>query len=232
MSSGISYAIANVEGMSLAEVDSVLAGGGRFVIFQFALSLGLITYSRPSKLWLVRDDAEAERIARRYTIPTMLFGWWGLPFGPIRTVQALRINKGGGVDLTSDVRGALTEATVALGVVRFEEPTDIYRMFDIVDGYDLKEMQRCLHPVLQRHTAIDAAWAGRMVDESLPMARRPFAICLDMRGDIDEAFVEEARTALGKAFRKWVRFEFINMTEGNISEWVVKQCEAIYLRER
>jgi hypothetical protein len=232
MSSGIAYQIANVDGMTLAEVDAVLAAGGRFVIFEYTLSFGLVTFMRPSKVWLVRDDAEARRVARRYTIPTAIFGWWGLPFGPDRTLHALRANSGGGADVTSDVRGALTEATVANGVVRFEEATDTIHMFDIITGPDLAEIRKWLHPVLERHPFIDAAWAGRLVTEESTQIRRPIAICLDTREPIDESFVEEARTALREGFPRWARFEFIDMAEGEIGAWVIKQCDPIYLRER
>ena len=122
--------------MSLEQVDAILSEGGRFVVFEFAVSFVMFTISRPSKVWLVRSAEDAQRAAKRYTIITMLFGWWALPFGPQRTWRVLKVNRGGGTDVTSDVRGALTEETVKLGVVRFEEETDLYQMFDHVDGSD------------------------------------------------------------------------------------------------
>lgn len=230
--SGLSYELANVDGLSLEQIDAILANGGRFVVYEFVVSTIALTFQRTSKVWLVRDDAEARRIAKRYTMLTTLFGWWGLPFGPLYSLRAMRVNKGGGVDVTSDVRGALTEQTAALGVVRFEEEVDIYQMFDHVDGSDLRELQRCLRPVLERHPDIDAAWTGRIATEGYQPMHMPYAICLEKHLGIDEEFIAEARKALRKGFPKWVKFEFLDMTDPSLSPYVIKQCDAIYLRQR
>jgi hypothetical protein len=31
---------------------------------------------------------------------SLLFGWWGLPWGPVRTIQALVVNFSGGLNVT------------------------------------------------------------------------------------------------------------------------------------
>ncbi|HVK38166.1 MAG TPA: hypothetical protein VNA88_06525 [Candidatus Kapabacteria bacterium] len=99
MSDSVSYRLANVEGLGLEGVDAALVQGARFVVFEYALSFGVMTWSSPSSAWLVRDEADARRVARRFTIPTAVLGWWCLPHGPEKTLRALRINRDGGVDV-------------------------------------------------------------------------------------------------------------------------------------
>jgi hypothetical protein len=43
------------------------------------------------------------RQALPYTIVSLLLGWWGIPWGPLHTIEALKTNLNGGIDVTSDV---------------------------------------------------------------------------------------------------------------------------------
>ena len=38
-----------------------------------------------------------------YILISVLLGWWGIPWGPIWTIQSLYINLKGGKDITSEV---------------------------------------------------------------------------------------------------------------------------------
>jgi hypothetical protein len=42
-----------------------------------------------------------------WTALTVLLGWWGIPWGPIRTIQCLITNLSGGKDITREVIGSL-----------------------------------------------------------------------------------------------------------------------------
>src|SRR6266852_7285584 len=42
-----------------------------------------------------------------WTLLTLVVGWWGIPWGPIRTVQSLWINLSGGTDVTAGIADAL-----------------------------------------------------------------------------------------------------------------------------
>jgi len=39
----------------------------------------------------------------KFTILTMLLGWWGIPWGPIYTIGSIFRNLSGGVDVTQEV---------------------------------------------------------------------------------------------------------------------------------
>lgn len=64
----------------------------RPVRYVLVLSLVAVTLHWPSR---VHDThSRGERLLRglRYSLFNAAFGWWGLPWGPIRTMQALAAN--------------------------------------------------------------------------------------------------------------------------------------------
>jgi len=42
-----------------------------------------------------------------FTLLSLVLGWWGIPWGPIYTVQSLWVNAQGGRDVTREVAAAL-----------------------------------------------------------------------------------------------------------------------------
>jgi hypothetical protein len=107
--------IQNIDGLSASDLQREVNNGARFVYFPFTVSLLLITLKRTSGTYLVRQGESA--IGKRifYSIISLLFGWWGIPFGPKFTIDAIRANLRGGKNVTDEVM-----ATVA-GFVLFEE---------------------------------------------------------------------------------------------------------------
>jgi hypothetical protein len=85
------------------------------VYFPFTVSLVLFTLKRTSDTYLVR--AGESTIGRQlfFTLISLLFGWWGIPFGPKYTIKSIVANLRGGKNVTDEVM-----ATVA-GFVLFEE---------------------------------------------------------------------------------------------------------------
>jgi len=75
------------------------------VITQYLLTMSLIVFSAkaPSRYYVV--GAENTKLANTiYTIITFVFGWWGIPWGPIYTIQSLTKNlKGGDKVLIADL---------------------------------------------------------------------------------------------------------------------------------
>jgi hypothetical protein len=63
--------------------------------FQAAFSLLIVTFSVQSRPYVVGQDV-LWLPGMTYAVYSMLFGWWGLPWGPIRTIAALIINGSGG----------------------------------------------------------------------------------------------------------------------------------------
>src|SRR5262249_33078797 len=95
--------IDGIDNRTPAELERDLAAGGRFVLFECCISLIVITLRRPSPVCFLRPGDSGAVRGLRYTVVSLLLGWWGLPWGVIYTPLALLTNLGGGRDVTARV---------------------------------------------------------------------------------------------------------------------------------
>lgn len=95
--------IVGLEGMSDVEIDAELKRGARFVIFEYAISVLVLTFKRPSDIHFIRKGEGTFGKSIGCTLVTLLLGWWGIPWGPIYSIAALITNLGGGKDVTGEV---------------------------------------------------------------------------------------------------------------------------------
>src|SRR5262245_56258772 len=100
-------AIRGAENMSAAELSAELSRGGKIVIFEYCISVVILTFKRGSEPHLVRAGEGTFGKAFPYLLVSLLFGWWGIPWGFIYTPMAIITNLGGGKDVTAQVAGAL-----------------------------------------------------------------------------------------------------------------------------
>jgi len=107
--------IKNIDGLSAAELQKAVEDGGRFVYFACTVSLLIITLRDTSGVYLIRSGENSFRKSFLFTIISLVTGWWGIPFGPRYTLQALRTNYRGGKDVTDEVM------SVVEGYLLFEE---------------------------------------------------------------------------------------------------------------
>ena len=81
--------------------------GGRFVIFEYCISIFVLSFKRVSGVQFIKAEDSAFRKGAPYSLISLLLGWWGIPWGPIWTISALVTNCRGGRDITSEVMQAL-----------------------------------------------------------------------------------------------------------------------------
>jgi hypothetical protein len=81
--------------------------GARLVLFQYAISLIVITFRRNTAIRLVAPGQNPVVKGLPYTLFTLFLGWWGFPWGLIRTPQVLYFNLKGGTDVTDGVLAVL-----------------------------------------------------------------------------------------------------------------------------
>lgn len=89
-----------------ANGERILAGGASYrgaritgdtevTRFLLAASVVILSFKIPSRYYVAgRDNVGFTKMG--YTVASLLFGWWGIPWGPIYTVQALAKNLSGG----------------------------------------------------------------------------------------------------------------------------------------
>lgn len=97
----------NMEGLTVADVNRELQNGGRFVMFQYCISIIVMTFRRGSDIYFIRADESAAKYSWQYSLLTFVLGWWGIPWGPIYSIGSLYTNFSGGKDVTQEVLASM-----------------------------------------------------------------------------------------------------------------------------
>lgn len=102
--------IKGVEAMTLQQIDTEIMNGAKFVLYQYCISIGIMTFRRSSDVYFIRKDESAFLKGIQFSIISFLLGWWGIPWGFIYTPAALYTNFKGGKDVTEPVLEHFKEA--------------------------------------------------------------------------------------------------------------------------
>jgi hypothetical protein len=102
--------IQGIEGMTGEQLQIELQRGARFVLFQYCISVLVMTFRRPSDIYFIRAGESAVAKGLPYTALSLVAGWWGIPWGPIYTIGSVFTNLGGGKDITQEVVSSLRAA--------------------------------------------------------------------------------------------------------------------------
>jgi hypothetical protein len=220
----INYKLGNVDGRTLEEIERELENGGRFVIFQSHIGLLIASFKWPSKAYLVPAGESLRRRGIRYSIVTMVFGWWELPHGPVDTIRSLRLNLQGGVDVTEDILANLTEESLQLGVVTFEK---MKTLFIHVNRHNFKAIAKAVIPVMKNHSVVKAAYVGVFINT--PPGVQPYFIIGIETGALFDMIVAEAIEAVYKPYRRDVPFKFVS-PESELWQPLIEQGESVYVQ--
>ena len=106
--------IVGIDNMTVGELVEQVNRGGRFVVFQYAISVLVMSFKNPTNIHFVRPGEGTCGKAFGPTLASFLFGWWGFPFGIIFTIESLVVNLKGGRDVTNDVVNAILADVGAL----------------------------------------------------------------------------------------------------------------------
>lgn len=99
--------INGLENISMQQLSQEVMRGGKFVVFEYCVSLLIITLKRPSGVYFIRAGEGTFGKSISFTIISLIMGWWGIPWGPIYTIASLITNLGGGKDVTLEMMNAL-----------------------------------------------------------------------------------------------------------------------------
>jgi len=99
--------IIGLEDVTHDELAREIDLGAKFVIYEYCVSLLVITFTRGTNVYFVRSGES--RLARGlpWTLVSLAFGWWGFPFGLIFTPISIGKNLFGGKDVTNEVLATL-----------------------------------------------------------------------------------------------------------------------------
>lgn len=95
------------ENITASELYAQVGRGGRFVVFQYCISVLVMTFKRSSDVFYLAPGQSGVRSGLPYTLLSLVVGWWGIPWGFIYTPMVLFTNLTGGKDVTAEVLAAL-----------------------------------------------------------------------------------------------------------------------------
>lgn len=93
------------------QLQQEIQQGGKFVMYQYCISLLIITFRRPSNIYFISHEDNAIVKGLPFTLLSLLLGWWGIPWGPIYTIQSIWINFKGGKDVTKEMVSSMTSVS-------------------------------------------------------------------------------------------------------------------------
>lgn len=100
--------IVGIKKLSTIEINEELAKGAKFVMYQFCISIIFMTFKRSSNIYFVKSGKSRVTKGLGFSFITFILGWWGIPWGPIYTLQILISNFSGGKDITKEVVASLS----------------------------------------------------------------------------------------------------------------------------
>jgi hypothetical protein len=106
-------AIQGLGNMSPDQLQFEIQRGAKLVRYQYCVSLLVITFRRSSEVYFIPAGESAISRGLPWTLITLVAGWWGIPWGPIFSIQSLITNFKGGKDLTAEIGDAMNRATPA-----------------------------------------------------------------------------------------------------------------------
>lgn len=108
--------INGIESMSSDQLRFELQRGARIVCYNYCVSLLVITFRRSSDAYFIPAGENAVAKGLPWSLLTLVMGWWGIPWGPIFSVQSLVVNFKGGKDLTANFSAAMTQPVAAAAI--------------------------------------------------------------------------------------------------------------------
>ena len=102
--------IIGIERMQADQLNFELQRGGRFVVYTYCISILVMSFKRGSAVHFIRSGESAATKGLKYTLVSLLAGWWGIPWGPIWTISTVVSNLRGGKDVTGQIVTALNSS--------------------------------------------------------------------------------------------------------------------------
>jgi hypothetical protein len=99
--------IIGLENLTADQLSYEVEKGGRFVVFVFCISALILTFKQSSPIYFIRAGESDFKKSLQYTLFSLFLGWWGLPWGPIYTLEAVITNLAGGKNITPQVMASL-----------------------------------------------------------------------------------------------------------------------------
>ena len=158
----------------------------RLVVFHYCVSLGIVSFKRSSGVKVILPGGSRFLAGLPYTLISICAGWWGIPWGPIWTLQAIGRNLSGGTDVTELVSSRGQSDRIAGLPAREKGSAAAAEAFEPNLPPDLLEQYRQMAPRERRrlaHEAEESAQQSLSIDPTRDYVKERDAILeLELRG--------------------------------------------------
>jgi hypothetical protein len=86
--------------------------GAKLVCYQYCVSILVMTFRRSTDIYYIPVGESAVSKGFPWILLSLVAGWWGIPWGPIFTIQSLVTNFKGGKDITANFTAQLPQPGV------------------------------------------------------------------------------------------------------------------------
>jgi hypothetical protein len=111
--------IQGIEGMSPDQLRFEIQRGAKLVCYHYCVSVVVMTFRRASPVYFIPVGESAVSKGLLWTLLTLTMGWWGIPWGPIFSIQSLIVNFKGGKDLTAEISASLARSATPAAPTAF-----------------------------------------------------------------------------------------------------------------
>ncbi|WP_316807150.1 hypothetical protein [Pedobacter agri] len=95
--------IKNIEGLSGDQIRSLVAQGGKFVMYKYCISVVVMTFNNPSDFHFIHPGKSRITPGLGLLFTNLFLGWWGIPWGPVYTIGNIATILKGGKDYTAEI---------------------------------------------------------------------------------------------------------------------------------
>jgi hypothetical protein len=197
--------------LTFEELQAEIKNNSRFVVFQYCISIMFaVTLRRFSPAILISPNSSISKYKRRYDFITILFGWWGFPWGPIHSMRSLNINRKGGLDVTNDIMLNISKDDLIRNEVDLKLTNEL---FCKPDKWDAKSFKIAIHKDFEFDYNIKQLVIGLFVNTEKGIAPH-YTIGLKVDKNFED-YIELVKRSLYTEFSKHTCFEFVDLNEDN-----------------
>lgn len=99
-----------LENLTYNDLVKDIEKGGKFIYFSYTISLLIVTFKQNSRIFYLSSDKLPIILGLPYLLLSLLLGWWGIPWGPIYTLQCIWTSFTG-KEVTRDIMSQATNGT-------------------------------------------------------------------------------------------------------------------------
>ncbi|MDO6743675.1 hypothetical protein Q4553_03760 [Tenacibaculum soleae] len=219
------YKLYNIKNNDLKNLKKDIDSGGKFILFNYRIGLGVVSLLRFSPAIFIKQRDEIEKFKKKYNRINFLFGPWFIFRGPFLTYNAYKVNKNGGMDITKDIMINLTQEHLEKREVNIQI---IHNIFSKVNKSDKKNIVKALKKTDLNIVPVKNFYIALFIN--VEKYQEPyFVIGIELTKQMN-LNKEHIKTNLNKYFYKHVEFKIFEIIENNkSSDKLIEQGEKIMI---